>query len=51
VKCEIRLMYLWPEGEANPTLAMNLVRLSRGKMIGVDFNRNFDWVGGTVGLF
>ena len=51
VKCEVRLMYLWPEGEANPTLAINLVRLSRGKMIGVDFNRNFDWVGGTVGLF
>src|SRR5688572_21353053 len=51
VKCEIRLMYLWPENEAAPTLAINLVRLSRGKMIGVDFNRNFDWVGGSVGLF
>lgn len=51
VKCEIRLMYLWPEGQAKPTLVMNLVRLSRGKMIGVDFNRNFDWVGGSVGLF
>lgn len=51
VKCEIRLMYLWPENHPDPTLAINLVRLSRGKMIGVDFNRNFDWVGGTVGLF
>ncbi len=51
VKCEIRLMYLWPEGDENPTLAINLARLSRGKMIGVSYNQNFDWVGGTVGLF
>ncbi len=51
VKCEVRLMYLWPDEDEEPTLAINLVRLSRGKMIGVDFNRDFDWVGGTVGLF
>ena len=51
VKCEIRLMYLWPDGDAQPTLAINLARLSRGKMIGVRYNENFDWVGGTVCLF
>ncbi len=51
VKCEIRLMYLWPEGDENPTLAINLARLSRGKMIGVSYNKDFDWVGGTVCLF
>lgn len=49
VKTEIRLMYVWPDGE-DPILAINLARLSRGKMIGVRYNKNFDWVGGTVGL-
>ena len=49
VKVEIRLMYLWPDGE-EPQLCINLARLSRGKMIGVRYNADFDWVGGTVGL-
>jgi hypothetical protein len=48
VKIEIRLLYLWPDGEDTPTLAINLARLSRGKMIGVRYNKDFDWVGGTV---
>jgi glutathionylspermidine synthase len=51
VKCEIRLMYLWPDGEAEPNLAISLARLSRGKMIGVRYNQNFDWVGGSICLF
>ena len=49
VKVELRLMYLWPDGE-DPKLCINLTRLSRGKMIGVRYNSTFDWVGGTVGL-
>jgi hypothetical protein len=48
VKAEIRLLYLWPDGDAKPTLAINLARLSRGKMIGVRYNKDFDWVGGTA---
>ncbi len=48
VKVEIRLLYLWPDGNSKPTLAINLARLSRGKMIGVRYNKDFDWVGGTV---
>ncbi|MCR8558489.1 hypothetical protein KXD93_12610 [Mucilaginibacter sp. BJC16-A38] len=51
VKVEIRLLYLWPNGDEKPTLAVNLARLSRGKMIGVRYNKDFDWVGGTVGFF
>lgn len=51
VKCEIRLLYTWPHSEENPTLVAGLARLSRGEMIGVDFNRNKDWVGGTTPLF
>jgi glutathionylspermidine synthase len=49
VKVEIRLMYLWADNSA-PRLCINLARLSRGKMIGVRYNKDFDWVGGTVGL-
>ncbi|WP_183566931.1 hypothetical protein [Mucilaginibacter sp. SP1R1] len=48
VKAEIRLLYLWPNGDKKPTLAINLARLSRGKMIGVRYNKDFDWVGGTI---
>lgn len=48
VKAEIRLLYLWPDGDKEPTLAINLARLSRGKMIGVRYNKDFDWVGGTI---
>lgn len=49
VKLELRLMYLWPDG-GEPQLCINLARLSRGKMIGVRYNQDFDWVGGTIGL-
>ncbi len=49
VKAEIRMMYLWPDG-GEPQLCINLGRLSRGKMIGVRYNADFDWVGGTVGF-
>ncbi|MVN20014.1 hypothetical protein [Mucilaginibacter arboris] len=51
VKCEIRILYLWPEEDKQPTLAINLARLSRGKMIGVRYNKDFNWVGGTVAFF
>ena len=49
-KAEIRLMFLWPEG-GEPTLANNLVRMSQGKMMGVDFNREKTWVGSSIALF
>ena len=50
VKVEIRMMFLRPDGEAKPILAQNLIRLSRGKMLGVDFNKDFSWVGSSIGL-
>ena len=50
VKIEIRMMFLRPDDESAPILAQNLVRLSRGKMLGVDFNKQFTWVGSSVGL-
>jgi hypothetical protein len=51
VKAEVRLLAVWPKNDASPTLVTNLVRLSRGEMIGVKFNKDKDWVGGTVGMF
>jgi hypothetical protein len=50
VKIEIRLMFLRPDDESKPILAQNLVRLSRGKMLGVDFNKQYTWVGSSVAL-
>ncbi len=50
VKVEIRMMFLRPDHEPRPILAQNLVRLSRGKMMGVDFNKAFTWVGSSVAL-
>jgi hypothetical protein len=51
VKAEVRMMFLRAPGEPRPRLVMNLSRLSRGKMHGVDHNKDLDWVGGTVGIF
>jgi len=50
-KVEIRIMYLWPEGEKRPHAAINLARLSKGKMVGVRYNKDKEWVGGSVAFF
>lgn len=47
-KVEIRIMYLWKDGWERPRPAINLARLSKGKMIGVRYNKDKEWVGGTV---
>ena len=51
VKVEVRMMLLRPPDAKTLTPILPLVRLSRGKMLGVDFNKNLTWVGGTVGIF
>jgi len=51
VKTEIRLLFIWNEDEARPKLITNLARLSRGEMIGVKFNKDKTWVGGSVCFF
>ena len=50
-KAEIRMMYIWNEGEENPLLVTNLARLSKGKMIGTRYNKDKEWVGGSVAYF
>ena len=46
-KVEIRMMYIW---DKEPLLVNNLVRMSKGKMMGVDFNKNKTWVGSSLAL-
>ena len=48
-KAELRMMFLWPE-KGEPVLVNNLVRMSQGKMMGVDFNKNKTWVGSSIAL-
>jgi len=50
-KAEIRVFYFWKEGAPRPIAAFNLGRLSKGKMIGVRYNKDNDWVGGTIVYF
>jgi hypothetical protein len=51
VKCEIRMLYAWPDNDPRPTLLTSLSRLSRGEMIGVRYNQDFTWVGGSACFF
>lgn len=50
-KAEIRLFYFWQKGKPRPVAVNNLARLSKGKMIGVRYNMDKDWVGGSVAYF
>ena len=49
-KAEIRMMFVWPDNEPDPILVNNLVRMSQGKMMGVDFNKDKTWVGSSIAL-
>ena len=49
-KAEIRMMFVWPDDDPDPTLVNNVVRMSQGKMMGVDFNIDKTWVGATIAL-
>ena len=47
---EVRIMYVWPDdGVMEPVIS--LTRMGRGLMMGVDQNRNQEWVGGSAALF
>lgn len=53
VKAEVRVMLMRGEGDAKLEPLLPLVRLSRGKMLGVDQNKSADtlWTGGSVGIW
>ena len=49
-QAEIRILYLWPDGgQIIPVLP--LIRLGRGRMMGVDHNRNVEWVGASAAFY
>ena len=45
------LFYFWDEGCQNYIATLNLARLSKGNMIGVQYNNTATWVGGSLGYF
>ena len=47
-KVEVRVMFLWLD---KPLPVTTLARLSKGKMMGVDYNKNKDWVGASCCFF
>jgi hypothetical protein len=47
-KAEVRIMYIWLE-ELLPVLT--IVRMGRGPMMGVDHNKNMQWVGASAGFY
>jgi len=47
-KAEVRVMYIWLE-ELTPVLT--IIRMGRGLMMGVDHNKNMEWVGASAGLW
>jgi|SRR5579872_3508016 hypothetical protein len=47
-KAEVRVMYIWLE-KLLPVLT--IIRMGRGLMMGVDHNKNMEWVGASAGLY
>ena len=50
-KCEIRMMLLYNSKENKTQIVSNLMRLSKGEMVGVKYNKDKTWVGGSTGFF
>ncbi|HZS54122.1 MAG TPA: hypothetical protein VFA65_06945 [Bryobacteraceae bacterium] len=48
-KVETRIMYVHDDNELKPVTTV--IRTGRGKMMGVDFNKNLDWVGASAGFY
>lgn len=50
-KCEIRMMMVYNSKTGKTEIASNLLRLSKGEMVGVKYNKDKTWVGGSTGFF
>lgn len=50
-KCEIRMMTILNSETGKFEIVCNLARLTKGKMVGVKYNKNKTWVGGSVAFF
>lgn len=51
LKCEICMLMFWECGVFCLVMVNNLAWLSKGLMVGVCYNWDKDWVGGSVGFF
>ncbi|HTS34566.1 MAG TPA: hypothetical protein VMH04_02775 [Candidatus Solibacter sp.] len=47
-KAEVRVMYIWLD---KLTPVLTIIRMGRGLMMGVDHNKNMEWVGASAGLY
>jgi hypothetical protein len=47
-KAEVRVMYVW---QAELKAVLTIIRMGRGLMMGVDHNKNMEWVGASAGLW
>jgi len=47
-KAEVRVMYVWLD---ELTAVLTIIRMGRGLMMGVDHNKNMEWVGASAGLY
>ncbi len=47
-KAEVRVMYVWQE---ELKAVLTIIRMGRGLMMGVDHNRNLEWVGASAALW
>lgn len=50
-KVEVRMMFIWADDSPEPLAVTTLTRLSKGEMMGVDFNKNKTWVGSSCSFF
>lgn len=50
-KAEVRVMFVWPQEATTPLAVTTLTRLSKGAMMGVDFNKHKTWVGSSCSFF
>ncbi len=51
VKAEVRLLYWFDPEQGKCVLMTTLGRLSKGEMVGVRYNKDFDWVGSSGYFF
>jgi hypothetical protein len=47
-KAEVRVMYVWVE---ELTAVLTIIRMGRGLMMGVDHNKNMEWVGASAAFY
>lgn len=50
-RVELRMLMIWEKDAERPQLVNNLARLSKSEMIGVRYNKDKDWVGGSIAYF